>query len=194
MTEKTIPASCLPSYEKLPRWVRRRISSRKMRHNDSTRSERTQVGGGGCTETGNRPARSYFRLILSTIHGTPPAETDVATFNTFLSHAMARSYIVPGEHDFAWGWPPKSMPGIRLRCGGARSSDLLTSEELKYVRICASDTCGWLFIDQSKTHTRRWCDMKSCGTAPKPASTIARRNNLRLNGSLNNGHSRPPAR
>jgi len=35
------------------------------------------------------------------------------------------------------------------------------------VRVCASDTCGWLFLDTSKNHTRRWCDMKSCGNRAK---------------------------
>ncbi len=111
---------------------------------------------------------AIFRLILSRIHGTPPAETDVATFNTVLSHAMAHSYIVPGEHDFAWGWLPEKRALDRLLWPVVRAAaDLLTSEELEDVRICASDTCGWLFIDQSKNHTRRWCDMKSCGNRAK---------------------------
>jgi len=27
--------------------------------------------------------------------------------------------------------------------------------------------CRWLFLDTSKNHTRRWCDMKVCGNRIK---------------------------
>jgi predicted RNA-binding Zn ribbon-like protein len=50
----------------------------------------------------------------------------------------------------------------------ARSAaDLLASEQLAYVRPCASKTCLWLFLDVSKNHRRRWCDMTKCGNRAK---------------------------
>jgi predicted RNA-binding Zn ribbon-like protein len=111
---------------------------------------------------------AIFRLFLSRIQDAPAAEADLVTFNTALSHAMAHTCIVPGEHGFAWGWLPEKHALDRLLWPVVRAAaDLLTSEELENVRVCASDTCGWLFIDQSKNHTRRWCDMKSCGNLAK---------------------------
>jgi predicted RNA-binding Zn ribbon-like protein len=44
---------------------------------------------------------------------------------------------------------------------------LLTSEELVLVRECAAEDCGWLFLDKTKNHRRRWCDMKTCGNRDK---------------------------
>jgi predicted RNA-binding Zn ribbon-like protein len=35
------------------------------------------------------------------------------------------------------------------------------------VRACGADTCRWLFLDTSRNHTRRWCDMKVCGNRMK---------------------------
>jgi predicted RNA-binding Zn ribbon-like protein len=50
----------------------------------------------------------------------------------------------------------------------ARSaSELLTSDDLAYVRGCASETCAWLFLDKTKNHGRRWCEMKTCGNRDK---------------------------
>jgi predicted RNA-binding Zn ribbon-like protein len=50
----------------------------------------------------------------------------------------------------------------------ARSAaDLLASDELQFVRACASETCQWLFLDVSKNHARRWCDMTRCGNRAK---------------------------
>lgn len=28
---------------------------------------------------------------------------------------------------------------------------------------CANDTCRWLFYDQSKNRSKKWCDMQACG-------------------------------
>ena len=40
-------------------------------------------------------------------------------------------------------------------------------EELSRLRECASETCQWLFLDRSKSRTRRWCDMRDCGNRAK---------------------------
>ena len=37
------------------------------------------------------------------------------------------------------------------------------------IRICASDTCRWLFYDESRAGRRRWCDMATCGNRAKAA-------------------------
>jgi predicted RNA-binding Zn ribbon-like protein len=47
------------------------------------------------------------------------------------------------------------------------ANDLLTSPQVARIRKCASSTCEWLFLDTSKNHTRRWCDMKVCGNRNK---------------------------
>jgi predicted RNA-binding Zn ribbon-like protein len=50
----------------------------------------------------------------------------------------------------------------------ARSAaELLASDDLQFVRACASETCQWLFLDVSKNHGRVWCDMKKCGNRAK---------------------------
>ena len=42
------------------------------------------------------------------------------------------------------------------------------------LRACASDTCLWVFYDDSRTGRRRWCDMASCGNRAKAARHRAR--------------------
>lgn len=42
------------------------------------------------------------------------------------------------------------------------------------VRVCANDTCRWVFYDASPTARRRWCDMASCGNRAKAARHRAR--------------------
>ena len=44
---------------------------------------------------------------------------------------------------------------------------------------CGNETCQWTFLDQSKNHSRRWCDMKVCGTQAKSRAYRARQRELR---------------
>jgi predicted RNA-binding Zn ribbon-like protein len=57
------------------------------------------------------------------------------------------------------------------------AADLLTRADRR-VRRCANEACLWLFIDESKAGTRRWCDMSSCGNRAK-----SRRHYLKTKGS-----------
>lgn len=43
------------------------------------------------------------------------------------------------------------------------------------LRVCANDTCRWVFFDSSPTARRRWCSMDSCGNRAKAARHRARR-------------------
>ena len=50
----------------------------------------------------------------------------------------------------------------------------LTAGHPDRIRVCASDTCEWLFYDASRTSRRRWCDMATCGNRAKAARHRAR--------------------
>jgi predicted RNA-binding Zn ribbon-like protein len=55
------------------------------------------------------------------------------------------------------------------------AADLLTSDQLPFVHTCSSPTCQWFFLDTSKNHRRRWCDMKACGNRAKVRRFYANR-------------------
>ncbi len=40
---------------------------------------------------------------------------------------------------------------------------LLEDEDLRRLRQCQDDDCGWLFLDRSKNGSRRWCSSADCG-------------------------------
>jgi predicted RNA-binding Zn ribbon-like protein len=43
----------------------------------------------------------------------------------------------------------------------------MTSPRLERLRRCGGDTCYWLFIDETKNCSRRWCEMAICGNRHK---------------------------
>jgi predicted RNA-binding Zn ribbon-like protein len=47
------------------------------------------------------------------------------------------------------------------------AADLLASERSGQIRECDSADCTWLFVDESRNHSRRWCEMRACGNRMK---------------------------
>ena len=102
--------------------------------------------------------------------------TQLALINTAVREALKHAQIVYGNRQFAWEWacPETSFDSVVWPVARA-AVDLLTSEELTYVRRCADDGCAWLFQDTSKNHRRRWCEMKTCGNRAKAKAYYQRR-------------------
>jgi len=92
----------------------------------------------------------------------------LALLNAALEESAAHGRIVHTSRRFAWQWIGTENYLDSVLWPVARAAaELLTSEEIAKVRICASDKCAWLFLDQTKNHRRRWCDMKTCGNRVK---------------------------
>lgn len=83
---------------------------------------------------------------------------------------------VSGRAGLVWAWGRyESEPNLPVWILAESVSDILLSPHRASVRTCAADTCRWLFLDTSKNHTRRWCNMKVCGNRMKARRFQARR-------------------
>jgi predicted RNA-binding Zn ribbon-like protein len=61
-------------------------------------------------------------------------------------------------------WPGNSLESICDQLADA-AVVLLRSSSVARVGSCAG--CGWLFLDTSRAHARRWCSMNVCGVRDK---------------------------
>jgi predicted RNA-binding Zn ribbon-like protein len=43
------------------------------------------------------------------------------------------------------------------------AAKMMEMSPIPKIGTCAADDCDWLFIDNSKSKRRRWCDTKTCG-------------------------------
>jgi len=111
---------------------------------------------------------AIYAIFYAQLYYSTPEEDDLAILNRWLARAMAKASISSTGNGFTWDWKPEEVALERVLWPIARlAAELLTSGELASVKMCAADNCGWLFLDTSKNHTRRWCDMKSCGNRAK---------------------------
>ncbi len=110
---------------------------------------------------------AIYRIFSMIADGHSPHFTDLAVLNNALAKALAHRRVVPVTNGFAWTWVRVGALDRVLSPVAQSAADLLTSEELRDVHICAADDCGWIFVDTTRNHSRRWCTMEVCGNRAK---------------------------
>jgi predicted RNA-binding Zn ribbon-like protein len=111
---------------------------------------------------------AIYRIFSAVAAGAPVADKDLARLNRALGEAPARERLAPTDGGYGWIAKKTDVSAAGLLAPVLWSAaDLLTDADRRRVRRCANDACLWLFIDESKAGTRRWCDMASCGNRAK---------------------------
>ena len=133
------------------------------------RAEREPAEAARVLEQARALRGAIYRLLLGVAEGQPPAADDLDTLSAHASAALAARRLRPTpEGGYAWEWPADTTPLERVLWPIAESAaSLLTSPLVHRVRRCADDECGWLFVDESRNRSRRWCSMEGCGTRAK---------------------------
>jgi predicted RNA-binding Zn ribbon-like protein len=112
---------------------------------------------------------SIYTIFSRRYAGKPTPKDELLLLNSVVQQAMSHLQLVPVDGKMIWDWSPESEATNLILWSVARSAaELLSSEKVERVRECEDDRgCGYLFIDLSKNHSRRWCSMESCGNRAK---------------------------
>jgi predicted RNA-binding Zn ribbon-like protein len=147
-----------------------------------TKSVKPQAAG--------RALRSVLELreamaaaFYGNVERRPPPAADIRTLERhFLASERHRELHCheaaagSGASGLAWRWGRfEKEPELPVWILAERAAQLMLSDAMQRVRACGVDTCRWLFLDTSKNHTRRWCNMKVCGNRMKARRFQARR-------------------
>ena len=111
---------------------------------------------------------ALYRAIGAAAAREQPAASDLALINSHLRGALSHLRLTPQPGGFALtSDPSRSIADPILAPVVRAAADLLTSDALHRVRACADPSCAWLFLDTTRSGTRRWCTMQSCGNRSK---------------------------
>ncbi len=117
-------------------------------------------------EAARRFHRSLQRLLTAEARGTGGSDRDLATLNRVLSQAGKSRGLLPTVRGYGWGFLDDSAGLARVLWPVAFSAArLLEGADLEHLKACGG--CGRLFLDASRNHSRRWCDMEGCGNREK---------------------------
>jgi predicted RNA-binding Zn ribbon-like protein len=124
---------------------------------------------------------SLHRIFLAIANGDEPDFGDLDHLQQVYASAMSSASLVRQGMGFSWAWGGNELdPDLAIWIIAGAAIDLLATGNLSRIKVCANpDGCGWLFYDQSKNGSRRWCSMESCGSQVKMRALYARKKNQR---------------
>jgi predicted RNA-binding Zn ribbon-like protein len=114
-----------------------------------------------------------YALFRALVEGDDPLTESVEALRMLECKALSHAALAPSSDGFVWKWAPGDELAGMLWPVAHSATELLVSGRLGRVKRCAG--CNWLFVDESKNRSRRWCSMEECGTHAKMRRYVARR-------------------
>jgi predicted RNA-binding Zn ribbon-like protein len=109
-----------------------------------------------------------FRIFSLIAQGHMPVQADIDEFNRALPASLSHMKVVPAAGSFKWGWDENGRRLERPVWPILQSAaTLLTTDEADRIGLCNDEHCGWLFFDETRNKSRRWCSMQDCGNRAK---------------------------
>jgi predicted RNA-binding Zn ribbon-like protein len=168
------PEELLPSYADL---LRLAAQSRLLSAEQARKLARTvrEKDGQRVLASAVELREALAAVLYAWMDGAKPPATQVETLERHFRAMALQRRLRLGESQLVWSWSGLEQEAeIPLWKLAEAASDLLLSSGAERVRECGDPTCRWLFLDISKNHTRRWCNMKTCGNRMKARRHQAR--------------------
>ncbi|MEU8660002.1 CGNR zinc finger domain-containing protein, partial [Actinoplanes philippinensis] len=140
---------------------------------DQPRNARDDTAGAAATFRRALDIRDYLDEIFQALAaGRSPAPAALARLRDDEADALAHARLHQ-DGGFTWTWRDDPSPARPLRPVVHAAVGLLTTAALERIKRC--EGCSFVFHDESKNRSRRWCSMEDCGTAEKMRRYIAAR-------------------
>jgi predicted RNA-binding Zn ribbon-like protein len=172
------PEDTLRSYADLVSWARKAgLATDREARRLLNRARVQPEEAGRALERARRLREAIYEIFLALIDKRPVRKADLDQLNLAIRQLEEGARIEHTRAGFVWVWNNLGVALDSLLAPIALSAvNLLLSERHRWVGQCADDRgCGWLFLDTSKNHSRRWCDMNDCGNRAKQRRLKERR-------------------
>lgn len=131
-----------------------------------------------CTEADLRSARKLREAIHAAATAVATGDTVPAAAIRVINRASAQGGATAeltrdGRRE--WRLDPATAIDDALGVIAADAIEVVAGERDGRMALCASPTCRAAFFDTSRSRTRRWCEMNTCGNREKKARFNAER-------------------
>lgn len=181
-------ADLLPDYGALVRWARHEGLAADVPARRLLAAAARQPARAAATHTRVLVLRrALYAVLAAAAHHDPPPASALDVVNAELAASSVPARLVPAGTALRREWLDPTdqldwLVGPIMRS----AADLLTSPALELLKQCPGSpgrTCGFLFLDQTRNHSRRWCSSATCGNRTRlhrhyTRSTTGRRHRL----------------
>lgn len=161
------PFEYLSSYEKLMEWCRRLevLGGERIKELSSFADTHRKAGNKSLDEmiTVREILYTFFSDIAA---GDSVKNSELNDINQVMSESLSKLRFKSEGKNLRLDWEDDELNLKEPLWRVMKSAyDVLTEESFERIKEC--EACGWIFLDQSKNRSRRWCSMESCGSIHK---------------------------
>lgn len=169
---RAIPTEHLHGYADLVAWARQgELITPSQARTLLLRAQREPAGAAAALAAAVELREALFDIFQARTEGRRPAPQQLEALNRALAQALAHRRVVQSGRGFSYGWDDSDDLGRILWPVALSAAELLVGEHGSPVKVCGmweeGGACGWLFVDESRNGSRRWCSMKDCGNRAK---------------------------
>lgn len=115
--------------------------------------------------------REGIRALAEANNGEELDRRRVDAMNRAAAEFPVTLSVAPGR----WGLEAAEQADTAL--AGIMAIMLRAMDDGSWARVksCRSETCRWVFLDESRNHSGTWCSMRVCGSRSKARAYRARR-------------------
>jgi predicted RNA-binding Zn ribbon-like protein len=108
------------------------------------------------------------RLLIANAQRRKPSADDMQAIESEYARTARYARLATDGQGYRWAIDSDADElDVALRPIVQSALSLMTSPSMARLRRCGNATCYWLFIDETKNCSRRWCEMASCGNLMK---------------------------
>lgn len=131
------------------------------------------VDGEGFLERARLLRSSLHAIFTAVLDRASPRAGDQSTLLDVYADACRNATLEEHGEQLRFAWPSGGAEAVLWEVSDS-AVRLLQSEALTRLGRCPG--CGWLFVDRTKNHSRRWCNMATCGSRHKSRRYYQRHN------------------
>ena len=121
-----------------------------------------------------REVRQSMLFIFSALVEGQLQQSMLTSFNEHLKEALNKRGFSPQGDTLEMTWECADKELMQAVWVFSLSAyELLTTKDQHLIKKCGA--CAWFFLDETKNHRRKWCDMQTCGTNQKARRYYQRR-------------------
>jgi predicted RNA-binding Zn ribbon-like protein len=170
------PRELLPGYGALLTWAHRTgvLDEREVREAHAA-AEKAPQRASRCHQEVIRVRETLYGVLRALAEGRDPDPRDAHALQDAATDLFRQRVLRWDGTRWQWSWrrtDPLLLPLLRVLDDAVA---LLTADADPHLGMCAAEQCGWLFTDTSKSGTKRWCNMRTCGNRAKARRHLQRR-------------------
>jgi predicted RNA-binding Zn ribbon-like protein len=117
--------------------------------------------------------RDAYEAFSALAAGGRPPRAELVRIQAAATEALRHATVADAGGSFELRWNRDDDPDRAWWPVAYAGLELLLHGPLDRVKGCRG--CRYLFLDETKNHSRRWCSMDDCGTREKMRTYVARR-------------------